>query len=613
MKRRRVISQFSIVLFALSCGVAAAQPSMIDSSRRIDWTSMGVTGGIPHRTTICTTLNPGATASQINSAIANCPAGQVVFLNAGTYSVGSPGIIFNDKNNVTLRGAGADRTFINFTGGNNCGGLGGDVCFINGHANWSGSPGNVANWTAGYAKGSTSITLSNTTNLRPGSMIILDQLNDSNTDNRGIWVCGAGGVCATEGQAGTGRPNRQQQQLVKVVAVSGNTVTISPGLHMPNWRAGQSPGAWWSNDNPITGSGIEDLSLNHTSTSGVESGIYFFNAYDCWVRNVRSITGPRNHVWLYQSAHVTVRDSYFYGTRAAESESYGVEHFQASDNLIENNIFQHIAVPMLSDGGQGSVFGYNYSTDDFYNVSGWAQASSYHHGPGNSYFLWESNDGFGLTADNVHGTAHFITAFRNRWHGWEATKSMQTVPVHIYTFNRYFNIIGNVLGTDAYHVNYSAQVGGSSSNCDRSIFSLGWGGNCSSGSLPNDTLAVSTLMRWGNYDTVNDGARFQAGEIPSGVSPYGNAVPASQALPASFYLSGRPGWWGSMPWPAIGPDITGGNDTAVNGRAYKIPARLCFETTSKTSGILNFDAARCYASGPTIPPPSPPTNVRIIR
>jgi hypothetical protein len=600
------------VALTASASFAQAQ-SIIDPVRRIDWTQAGVPGGPPNRTTVCATLSPGATAAQINSAIANCPSGQVVYLNAGTYNIGSPGLIFNDKSNVTLRGDGPDRTFLNFSAGNPCGGLGGDVCVINGDPNWTGDPGNVANWTAGYTKGTTAITLSHTTNLKVGTLIVLDQLDDPLTDNGQIWVCRTAGVCATEGQSGTGRNGRAQHQIVKVTAINGNTVTITPGLHMPNWRTSQTPQAWWSSDTPITGVGIENISLNHTSSSGADSGIYFFNAYGCWVKNVKSITAPRNHVWFYQSARITVRDSYFYGTRAAESESYGVEHFQASDNLVENNIFQHIAVPMMSDAGQGSVYGYNFSMDDFYDVADWAQASSYHHGPGNSYFLWEGNDGFGLTADNVHGTAHFITAFRNRWQGWEATKTLQTVPVHIYTFNRFFNIIGNVLGDNAYHTNYSAQVGGSSNNCDTSIYSLGWGGNCSSDSLPNDPLVVSSLMRWGNYDTVNDASRFLATEVPSSLSPYGNAVPANQTLPASFYLAAKPTWWGTMPWPPIGPDVTGGNVANVGGHAYKIPARLCYENSPKVNGILTFNAATCYptSSGPT--PPAAPANLRIIR
>src|SRR5262245_28458341 len=48
-----------------------AQPwsSIIAKSRAVDWSTAGIAGGIPNRTTICATLNPGATAAQINSAI----------------------------------------------------------------------------------------------------------------------------------------------------------------------------------------------------------------------------------------------------------------------------------------------------------------------------------------------------------------------------------------------------------------------------------------------------------------------------------------------------------------------------------------------------------------
>src|SRR5256885_2268080 len=64
---------------------ALAQPwsGVLDPSRATDWTTAGVVingvPGIPTRTTICQTLNPGSTTAQINRAISPCPAGQVVF------------------------------------------------------------------------------------------------------------------------------------------------------------------------------------------------------------------------------------------------------------------------------------------------------------------------------------------------------------------------------------------------------------------------------------------------------------------------------------------------------------------------------------------------------
>src|SRR5262249_38247005 len=113
------VERMKVCAFVLSavlcCATAArAQQTIVAAGRSVDGTLAGVGGGIPTRTTICSTLNPGATAAQINSAIAACPNGQVVFLNAGTYNLTS-GILFDNKSNVTLRGAGADQTFLLFS------------------------------------------------------------------------------------------------------------------------------------------------------------------------------------------------------------------------------------------------------------------------------------------------------------------------------------------------------------------------------------------------------------------------------------------------------------------------------------------------------------------
>lgn len=599
----------------------AGAQTLIDASRRIDWTKAGVTGSIPSRTAICATLNPGATAAQINTAIAACGSGQVVFLNAGTYNL-SAGIRFNNKRNVTLRGAGPDQTLLRFNAGSTCGGMDADVCFINGDANWAGDPRNVANWTAGYAAGTTSITLSSTTNLRVGTLLILDQLDDSTTDNSAIWVCQTVNICAQQSGAGNGRANRAQEQFVTVTAINGNRVTFTPGLYMPNWRSSQSPQAWWSTDTPISQSGIENLSLDHAgSGTTIKSGIYFFNAYNCWIRNVRSLNANRNHVWLYQSAHLTVRDSYFYGTAHAASESYAVEQFMTSDNLIENNIFQHITAPMQNVGATGSVFGYNFAVDDFYGVApSWQQSSSYHHAAGNSFLLWEGNDGPGLMADDIHGTSHFVTAFRNVWLGWEPGKSQETIPVHLEAWNRYYNFVGNVLGKPGYHTSYESAAasptdGGSESAGNTSIYTLGYSGNEGTNQfpIPNDPLVKATLMRWGNFDTVHAAAQWNPTEVPTGLGQFANTVPADHALPDSLYVSRQPAWFvtksGTVRWPAIGPDVTGGQD--ATGHAYKIPAHVCYDSTPKTVGILNFNATACYPSSK--PPPAAPAKLRIIR
>jgi hypothetical protein len=583
---------------------------IISPARSIDWSQAGIPEGIPNRTTICSTLNPGASVSQINSAIASCPSGQVVFLNAGTYNLTS-GIDFANHSNVTLRGAGADQTFLVFSGHSGCQGQQSDICVRSNETNWPGGPTHTASWTGGYAKGATQITLSSTSGITPGStVLILDQLNDS-SDSGGVYVCETQGTCSQEGPAGAERSNRAQSQFVLATAVSGSTVTISPGLYMPNWRSSQSPGAWWGSTQ-ATMDGIENLSMDHTN-SGAASGITFSNAYKSWVKGVRSVQADRNHVWIYTSARIVVRDSYFYGTKNAASQSYGIEPYASSDSLVENNIFQHIATPMQVNGSaSGTVFGYNFTIDNYYSASpGWMIAGNSLHAAGVDNLLFEGNEANALIGDNIHGTHNFITAFRNQYVGWETGKTAQTNALQIYSGVRFLNVIGNVLGKSGYHKQYQ-DLAPSGSNSDVSVYTLGWSGNegQSGGAGPDDTKVASTMLRWGNYDYATNAAAWNVLEIPSSLLNFANSLLTSHTLPDSFYLSSKPSWWGSMPWPAVGPDVTGGSDPA--GHVYANPAQVCYNNGSSGSGVWNFNAANCYGSGGSTGQtgaPAPPTNL----
>src|SRR5262245_20038737 len=236
--------------------------SLAAARRTIDWSRAGVTGGIPNRAAICTTLSPGATAATINNAIAGCDNG-VVMLNAGTYTL-SAGLTFRGTNNVTLRGAGPDRTILKFTGSDACGGLFANVCMHGDSNTWSGNVPTTAirNWTAGYEKGSTRITLDSTAVIAVGQVVILDQMDDA-SDTRGVFVCGSKS-CSQEGGP-AGRTGRAQQQYTQVTAISGNQVTISPGVYMVNWRASQRPQLWWWGDS-ATMNGVEGLTLDHTAS-----------------------------------------------------------------------------------------------------------------------------------------------------------------------------------------------------------------------------------------------------------------------------------------------------------------------------------------------------------
>ena len=84
-------------------------PSYNDAYANWKNTGLQSVGGIPNRTTVCATVNPiGGGAddlANIQNAINNCPAGQVVQLGAGTFTISMSENIYLDRG-ITLRGSG---------------------------------------------------------------------------------------------------------------------------------------------------------------------------------------------------------------------------------------------------------------------------------------------------------------------------------------------------------------------------------------------------------------------------------------------------------------------------------------------------------------------------
>lgn len=618
-------------MLAPGAGRAQQWAGVIAPSRAIDWSNAGA-GPIPPRTTICATLSPGVTTAQINSAIQSCPAGQTVFLNAGTYT-GLTGIQFANKSNVTLRGAGADQTNLSFATAAGCHGYFVQVCLDSVDTNYKGAPSNVANWISGYAKGTTIITLSSTTNLKVGWPIILDQTDDA-VDSGDVFENSDSNHALT-GDGGSPRTGRGEQQIVIVTAINGSQVTISPGLYMPNWSASKSPQAWWATS-PIFNSGVEDLTIDATlvGTGGTDA-IKIFNCAGCWVKGVRSMKPNRSHVSMEDCAHITIRDSYFWENQNHASVSYGLEFIPCSDCLVENNIFEATTAPRMENGqAEGSVMAYNFDVNNAYTVAlSFLNVSDSTHAIGADLSLREGNESAQFYADVEHGTNQFNTAFRNYYNGYQPNQGTVTssaiIPMPIYAFHRFFNFVGNVLGVQGIQKSYPGSIFGT----------LGYPNGVPAGSDPN---VARTIMLWGNYDVATGAVRWcgnssdtgwstvcaastatgNQSEVPSGIQNFANPVPTlgdtgagQPPLPASFYLSTKPSWWGSMPFPAIGPDVSGGNVANTGGHVYMNPAQSCYSSlmagplNGVSASALTFSAAKCY---PSVPLPAAPTGLNAI-
>ncbi len=678
---------FLLVLFSIS---AQAQnwSTFLNPSRAVNWSSAGFT--IPSYTTACPTqptlqagsASAAANATAIQNALASCTSTQnVVNIPAGTWYVTA--LSFGTQGQQVLRGAGPNSTDLIFTTGVGCGGgLTSGMCLKDSVGYYNGSspvqPGgsNACSWTAGYSQGTTSITLSGCGSAPPlNQTIVLDQANDT-SDTSGIYICDVNMAnCGYESSSGGNNDGRSiggktysQQQVAYVTGVtslgSGSyTVTISPGVYFSNIRSAQSPGAWWPGF--VANDGVENMTLDGSNSNFSEgSTVSMYDCYQCWVKNVRSLTAGRNHVMLYQSGNDVIRDSYFYGSQSHYSESYVVESEEASSFLIENNIFQQVTNPLMFGQASGAVVDYNLSLGNIYSgATNWMAAAYAVHNAGNEMNLFEGNNFNGIWNDDAWGSSDQETYYRNMLIGWQPTLQNATFPVMLRANDRVFNIVGNVLGQPGYHTQYqtyatSTTAGTGASAENTSIYTLGWGGTgpvCASGSVTTcDPLTFSTLMRWGNYDVVNAAAQWNSTEASPAAATYINANftssyfgSLSHTLPASLYYNSAPSWWPSgKAWPPVGPDVSTGNlgtcsggtyvgsqatsssqctggtlSTAWASHAASIPAQDCYLTTlgghpDGSGTVLSFDASACYGSTGTSPappaPPPPPTGVSAV-
>ncbi len=178
-----LVSCLLVLVSCLSLPAFGQYPwsGILTSSRAANWSIAGVWGGVPYVTTVCATVAAptgveATDTANINSAVSSCTGG-VVMLQAGTYQVGDLQV---SKSNVVLRGNGPLSTFIDFNSSSpDC--ATSAFCFM-GSGNSETYAGSTS-WTAGFAPGSTLLTLGSTSGLsstlgNSGSVVTLDQRDD---------------------------------------------------------------------------------------------------------------------------------------------------------------------------------------------------------------------------------------------------------------------------------------------------------------------------------------------------------------------------------------------------------------------------------------------------
>jgi hypothetical protein len=538
--------------------VVTQGPTLIPADRVVQWQgAVGVEGEIPARATVrnCVTSDAvpvdgitDATAS-IRACLTNTPSDTAAYLPSGTYTVSGTITVPANK---TLRGEGTSTILKNTNAALNT------ILYIGaGRASSTLLP-----IESGYTKDSNQITLRNASSISVGNYLLINELNDPTLPvTKDSYAEPAG--CTWCDQFGA---TRLRAQVVKVTGKSGNTLTLESPL-FNTFSASRSPSAMKLN-NLVEFAGIENLTVSNegTTKTGNRNNILIEGAANSWVKNVKvDNCGERCIDLRTYFYRIEIRDNLI--TRCinhVDSDNcYGTEVAEGSNSLIENNIYNDTSNgPLLMWGASGNVVAYNY----IYGVyreddqSSWMWPNTWSHGAHPSYNLWEGNFGSGLNWDGYWGSASHNTAFRNRFTSKDELQGLggghvEAAAIIVENNNTYSSIIGNVLGLAGWSNKYEEK--GTRYWSSNLIYAVSTPGP--------DTKPFTSMFRHRNFDYATNSTKNcgDAGE------PGCQGSNAATTLPASLYLASKPAWFGTVSWPAIGPD--------VSGMYAKIPAQVCFE------------------------------------
>jgi hypothetical protein len=189
------------------------------------------------------------------------------------------------------------------------------------------------------------------------------------------------------------------------------------------------------------------------------------------------------------------------------------------------------------------------------------------------YNLVEGNVMGKFAADGYHGSGSHTVLLRNRILGtsrWQYVDHRTAVQID--RRNQFYSLVGNVLGSVVTPPSL-AYATTSDWNGD-AVFRLGFpdvGNDSYVGTWPPTPLAFDdggprdlyvdrnlttngTTLIEGNWDSVTQHVDWSAGP---------------QSIPASLFLTSKPAWFGSLPWPPVDPNGTQSDDPSVIPAGYR--------------------------------------------
>jgi hypothetical protein len=440
-------------------------------------------GGIPDRTTQCgATITPrgdnlddGAT---IQTAVDNCPGGQVVQLSCGTFSFTTFSLVRIWKN-VTVRGCGpgsnpATATIVRRWPG----------AIIN-SPNPGTNPPNpifrlephnggttlaVSALAADGKMGSDTVTVTNPANFQVGQTVNMGQFSGAQwMPDRGLWETGWVGsnewdkgcpgnckIWASPDYANTwmchepysghddcldaipnpwptnqppwnqpcsGWPNyllscdQPGNEFKRIKAINGNQITFDDPL-MVDYHVSRNATLWAFS--VATQAGIEDLSVEH----GDNGSVVFFWCNECWAKRVDNSKWLGGGFLIYASFRTQLEQVYIHDCAWPVNGGGGYnvsQRWGSTETYMVDSISVRCNKTMVAQGsGSGSVFAYNYADMSYIAAFlGWTEIGiNASHFVGPRHVLFEGNASNNADSDFTHGNSTFMAHFRNRLTGF---------------------------------------------------------------------------------------------------------------------------------------------------------------------------------------------------
>jgi hypothetical protein len=578
---------------AVDSALATAQ-DFLPQDRATLWNpGMMAVGGIPARSTICTTVAPLGGAqddtARIQGAINSCPLGQVVQLAAGTFLIKSGRYLLIHKG-ITLRGAGPGETILAKTDGakpfQEAASARPSPLIIVGPSRYPaiGDPRGVigsTNLTADALKGAHAVEVASAAGFSPGQMVLLDEASGGGwrmdplgrgqiwaaADWRVVWRKHNPSILyvddfqadqfpTTPGAAGSwfSRPDRPTAEVKQIASVSGSTITFTTPVHIA-YRTSHAAQLSRYGEHVVENAGVEDLKLS----GGDDANLIFARAAESWAKGVESTVWQGAGVVIDNSFRIELREFYIHDGAWAQPGGAGYAislSGGSSEVLIENGIAVRANKLLVArSAGAGSVVAYNYLDMGYINTNGaWIEIGlNASHMVGSHHVLFEGNYAFNADSDDTHGNSIYHTFFRNYLRGIRAPFENQAGGliddanqsangprrcVGLMAYSYWMSFVGNVLGAAGQMKGWVYET--TFANGKPGIWMLGWD---DLNPYPFDKRVSATTLRHGNFDYLTNTVKW-------------DPAIANHTLPNSLYLTRKPAFFDAgsgYVWPWVDP------------------------------------------------------------